>query len=88
MADDIDTHPDITPEAPAYTRREALAALARYSTALGAATTILTADGLVSAASAYWSPAKWEKFCRNKPNHWKCRDRTTSETTTTDRIQY
>ena len=72
MADDIDTHPDITPEAPAYTRREALAALARYSTALGAATTIVTADGLVSAASAYSWPSWLNDFCRRRPNSRIC----------------
>jgi len=57
-------------------RREVLAALAKYSAALGGATaTIVTADGLVSAASAYWSPEKWEKFCTQNPTHWKCAGR-------------
>lgn len=57
-----------------YTRREALAALATYSAALGgAATTIVTADGLVSAASAYVSPAdRLARFCAKHPTHWKC----------------
>jgi len=62
-----------------YTRREALAAMAKYSAAVGgAAATIVTADGLVSAASAYWSQEKWEKFCRKNPTHWKCTGRATS----------
>ncbi len=56
-----------------YTRREALAAMAKYSAALGgAASTIVTADGLVSSASAYWSDEKWEKFCDKNPGHRKC----------------
>lgn len=54
-----------------YTRREALAAMVKYSAAAGgAATTIVTADGLVSAASAY--PAILSNFCRRNPNHWLC----------------
>lgn len=56
-----------------YTRREAVAALAKYSVALGgAATTIVTADGLVSAASAYWDDDKLARFCEKNPTHWKC----------------
>ena len=64
-----------------YSRREALAALAKYSAGLGgAAATIVTADGLVSAASAYWSPEKWERFCNKNPTHWKCVGRAGSGT--------
>ena len=60
-------------------RREVLAALAKYSAALGGATaTIVTADGLVSAASAYWSPEKWARFCSKNPTHWKCTGRSNS----------
>lgn len=54
-----------------YTRREALAAMAKYSAAVGGtAATIVTADGLVSAASAY--PPWLSNFCRRHPNHWLC----------------
>ena len=54
-----------------YTRREALAAIAKYSAAVGgSAATIVTAEGLVSAASAY--PAWLSDFCRRRPNHWLC----------------
>lgn len=54
-----------------YTRREALAAMAKYSAAVGgAATSVVTADGLVSAASAY--PAWLSGFCQRYPNHWIC----------------
>ncbi len=54
-----------------YTRREALAAMAKYSAAVGgAATTIVTADGLVSAASAY--PEWLTDFCQRNPDHWLC----------------
>lgn len=54
-----------------YTRREALAAMAKYSAAVGgSAATIVTADGLVSAASAY--PPWLSDFCRRRPNHWLC----------------
>lgn len=56
-----------------YTRREALAALAKYSAVVGgSAATIVSADGLVSAASAYWSDEKWAKFCGQNPWHKKC----------------
>ena len=56
-----------------YTRREALAAMTKNSAGLGgAAATIVTADGLVSAASAYWSAEKWARFCNKNPTHWKC----------------
>ncbi len=54
-----------------YTRREALAAMAKYSAAVGGtAATIVTAEGLVSAASAY--PPWLTNFCRRRPNHWLC----------------
>jgi hypothetical protein len=54
-------------------RRDVLAALAKYSAGLGgAAATIVTADGLVSAASAYWSDDKLARFCSKNPTHWKC----------------
>ena len=54
-------------------RRDVLAALAKYSAGLGgAAATIVTADGLVSAASAYWSPEKLARFCSKNPTHWRC----------------
>ena len=59
------------PEKATYTRREALAAMAKYSAAVGgAAATIVTADGLVSAASAY--PPWLANFCRRNPGHWLC----------------
>lgn len=52
----------------AYSRREALAALAKYSAAVGgAAVTIVSADGLVSAASAY-NP----KACDNPGKNPQC----------------
>ena len=58
-------------DAATYTRREALAAIAKYSAVVGgSAATIVTADGLVSAASAY--PAWLSDFCRRRPNHWLC----------------
>ncbi len=61
------------PDAPAYTRREALAALARYSAAVGgAATTIVTAEGLVSSASAYPWPPWLDEWCRRHPNSPIC----------------
>ena len=42
-----------------YNRREAMGALAKYSAAVGGATTvILSADSLVSEASAYKCPIK------------------------------
>lgn len=67
--DDIDR--DAPCETETYTRREALAALAKYSATVGgAAATIVTADGLVSAASAY--PPWLQNFCRRRPNHWLC----------------
>jgi len=54
-----------------YTRREALAAMVKYSAAVGGtAATIVTADGLVSAASAY--PPWLSNFCRRHPDHWLC----------------
>lgn len=54
-----------------YTRREALAAIAKYSAVVGgSAATIVTADGLVSAASAY--PPWLANFCRRRPDHWLC----------------
>lgn len=54
-----------------YTRREALAAMARYSAAVGGtAATIVTAEGLVSDASAY--PAFLKNLCRRNPSHWLC----------------
>ena len=54
-----------------YTRREALAAMTKYSAAVGgAASTIVTAEGLVSAASAY--PAWLSEFCTRRPDHWMC----------------
>lgn len=54
-----------------YSRREALTALAKYSVALGgSATTIVTAEGLVSAASAY--PDWLRDFCQANPGHWIC----------------
>lgn len=70
----------------AYTRREALAALATYSAALGGtATTIVTADGLVSVASAYVSPEdRLARFCKKHPTHWKC----VGFTGTSDRVQF
>lgn len=50
-----------------YSRREALAAVMRYSAGFGgAAATILSADALVSAASAY--PA----VCATNPNSPAC----------------
>lgn len=56
-----------------WSRREALAALARYSAVVGgSAATIVSADGLVSAASAYWSAEKMARFCAKNPTHWKC----------------
>ena len=56
-------------------RRDVLAALAKYSAVVGgSAATIVTADGLVSAASAYWSAEKWAKYCGKHPTHWKCAD--------------
>ena len=72
MAEDVKTK-DVTGEPPevTYTRREALAAMARYSAAVGGtAATIVTADGLVSAASAY--PPWLSDFCRRRPTHWLC----------------
>ena len=58
----------------AVTRREALAAMMKYSAAVGgSATTIVTAEGLVSAASAYVSAAeRLERFCQKNPDHKKC----------------
>ena len=45
--------------------------MAKYSAAVGgAAATIVTADGLVSAASAY--PPWLANFCRQRPTHWIC----------------
>ena len=45
--------------------------MAKYSAAVGgAASTIVTADGLVSAASAY--PEWLSRFCQRNPNHWLC----------------
>ena len=61
----------------AYTRREALAAMMKYSAAVGgSAATIVSAEGLVSAASAYGTAAdRLARFCRRKPDHKKCTGR-------------
>ncbi len=57
----------------AYTRREALAAMAKYSAAVGgSAVTIVTAEGLVSAASAYPPDDALIRFCIRNPTHRKC----------------
>ena len=63
----------------AYTRREALAAMMKYSAAVGgSAATIVSAEGLVSAASACQSAAdRLERFCQRKPDHKKCSGRVT-----------
>lgn len=63
----------------AHTRREVLAAMAKYSAAVGGtAATIVTAEGLVSAASAYGTAAdRLERFCQRKPDHKKCSGRVT-----------
>lgn len=58
-----------------YSRREALAAMMKYSAAVGgSAVTILSADALVSAASAYplTEEERLARFCANNPTHWKC----------------
>lgn len=72
MAEDPQTEDRAHPTGEAkYTRREALAAMAKYSAAVGgAASTIVSADGLVSAASAY--PAWLSDFCARRPDHWMC----------------
>lgn len=47
-------------EAPTYTRREALAAMAKYSAAVGgSATAIVTADAAVAQAAAYPWWCEW-----------------------------
>lgn len=57
----------------AYTRREALAAMAKYSAAVGgSAVTIVSAEGLVSAASAYPPDDALIRFCLRFPSHKKC----------------
>ncbi|PIE07082.1 MAG: hypothetical protein CSA74_09260 [Rhodobacterales bacterium] len=61
------------PDETTYTRREALAALAKYTAAGGAATTIVTAEGLVSEASAYPWPCWLDDWCRRHPNSRLCR---------------
>ncbi|NSY39560.1 twin-arginine translocation signal domain-containing protein [Leisingera sp. ANG59] len=44
----------------AYSRREAMKALAKYSTAVGgAAAVVVTAEGLVNEASAYGHSSWW-----------------------------
>ena len=54
-----------------WTRREALAAMAKYSAVVGgSAAIIVTADGLVSATTAY--PPWLGNDCRRHPNHWIC----------------
>lgn len=72
MADDPKTADRVHPTGEVkYSRREALAAMVKYSAAVGgAASTIVTADGLVSAASAY--PEWLSDFCHRKPDHWLC----------------
>ncbi len=56
-----------------YSRRDVIAAMAKYAAAVGGtAATVVTADGLVSAASAYWSAEKLETFCQKNPTHWRC----------------
>lgn len=68
MPDDNGKRPD-----KAYTRREALAAMAKYSAAVGgSAVTIVTAEGLVSAASAYQPDDVLIRFCIRNPDHRKC----------------
>ena len=55
----------------AYTRCEAIAAMMKHSAAAGvSATTTMTADGLVSEASAY--PPGLQRLCRTRPNHRLC----------------
>ncbi len=57
-----------------YSRREALAALAKYSAVLGgAAVTIVSAESLVSAASAYPPDEVLAEFCKKHPWHKKCK---------------
>lgn len=72
MKDEGNTRDLANPDGEAtYTRREALAAMAKYSAAVGgSAATIVTADGLVSAASAY--PEWLSDFCQRRPGHWLC----------------
>lgn len=60
-----------------YSRREAVAALVRYSAAVGGvAVPILTADDAVAQASAY--PPDFsdnpilQRFCERHPSHWIC----------------
>ena len=59
-----------------YTRREALAALGKYSAVLGgAAVTIVSAEGLVSVASAYTPADVLARLCARNPWHKKCTGR-------------
>ncbi|MFW8596399.1 hypothetical protein [Cribrihabitans neustonicus] len=55
-----------------YSRREAVKALAKYSAAVGgAAAVVVTADGLVSEASAYGSKPVKQYPGRKKMRRWK-----------------
>lgn len=55
-----------SPLSTGYTRREALVALAKYSASVGgSAGAIVTAEGLVSEASAY--PEGFGPFCQQNP---------------------
>jgi len=55
-----------------YSRREAVKALAKYSAAVGgAAAVVVTADGLVSEASAYGSKPTKKYPGRKKMRRWK-----------------
>ncbi|MFW8637307.1 hypothetical protein [Cribrihabitans pelagius] len=55
-----------------YSRREAVKALAKYSAAVGgAAAVVVTADGLVSEASAYGSKPAKKYPGRKKMRRWR-----------------
>lgn len=75
---DPDREPDRDPDSTGdpgvdLSRRAALAALAKYSAAVGgSAVTIVSADGLVSAASAY--PDYLSDYCHRYPDAQICSD--------------